>query len=101
MSRDVQLYAFEASVPADEIEGTLLLSVLAAEGLHGQSRVRRDAAYCFDAEKRACVIDVGSVVGRDISNIFSGLAAHEFGETAFTVRRANDAPESVPDELQT
>jgi len=92
MTREVRRYSFQASVPADGIEGTLLLAVLAAEGLHGQSRVRMDASYAFDAEKHACVIDSGTEVGRDISRMFVGFALREFGDTAFSVSRADHAP---------
>jgi hypothetical protein len=94
MSREVHRYTFKPSVPAQEIESSLLLAVLAAEGLHGQSRVRLEAAYFFDAERRACVLDTTSDVGRDICRIFTGLAIREFGEDSFSVRRAEGAPSS-------
>lgn len=87
MSREVRRYSFAASVPDAEIEDTLALAVFAAEGLHGQSRVRIDASYCFDLEKHACVIDAGSEVGLDICRMFTGFAIREFGESAFTVTR--------------
>lgn len=93
MSREALRYSFNGSVPASEIENSLLLAVLAAEGLHGQSRVRLEATYCFDAEKHACVIDISSDVGRDICRVFTGFAIREFGETAFTVRRTDLIPE--------
>ena len=91
MNREVRRYSFDASVPDAEIENTLALAVFAAEGLHGQSRVRLEATYCFDPEKHACVIDTGSDVGRDICRMFTGFAIREFGESAFTVCRAPDA----------
>jgi hypothetical protein len=91
MSREVHRYSFSASVRAEDIENTLALAVFAAEGLHGQSRVRLDATYCFDPEKHACVIDAGSDVGLDISRMFTGFAIREFGESAFTVTRVPDA----------
>ena len=90
--RHILRFSFDGSVPAHEVENTLLLAVLAAEGLHGPSRVRLETQYCFDAEKRTCVIDVGSEVGRDVSNILAGFAIREFGEDAFTVCRAGAGP---------
>lgn len=93
MNREVQRYSFKASVSADEIENTLLLAVMAVEGLHGQARVRLEASYLFDSEKHACVIEVGSEVGRDICRVFTGFAIREFGEAAFSVRRADGPPE--------
>jgi hypothetical protein len=87
MNREVHRYKFEASVPAEEIENSVLLAILAAEGLHSQSQVRLDARYLCDAEKHACVIDASTDVGRDVSRIFSGFAIREFGEGSFTVDR--------------
>lgn len=85
--REVRRYTFKTPIPAGDIEETLLLAVLAAEGLHGQSQVRLDASYSFDEEKHACVIDCGSDVGRDVCRIFGGFAIREFGEDAFEVSR--------------
>ena len=99
MSREIHRYSFKASIPTDEIENTLLLAVLAAEGLHGQSRVRLDATYGFDAQKHACVIDAGSEVGRDICRMFTGFAMREFGEAAFSVCRANSVPNAQTEGL--
>ena len=92
MNREIHRYSFKTSVPGSEIEETLHLAVLAAEGLYGQSRVHIDAGYFLDAEKRACVIDAGSDVGRDISRIFGGYALREFGEGAFDVNRVDTMP---------
>jgi len=99
MNREIHRYEFEASVPADEIESTLLLAVLAVEGLHGAARVRLDAKYCFDTDKHACVIDADTVVGQDISRIFTGFATREFGEAAFTVGRAERMPKNEVEDL--
>lgn len=92
MTREVYRYQFAPESPAQEIEDTLHLAVLAAECLHGQSRVRLDASYCMDSNKRACVIDAGTDVGRDIVRIFTGFTIREFGEEAFKVRRVGRTP---------
>ncbi len=92
MTRDVRRYSFRPAVPAEEIESTLLLAVLAAEGLHGLSRVRLEASYSLDPEKNACVIDSSTDVGRDICRIFTGFAAREFGDESFSVSRVDAAP---------
>ena len=91
MKGDIYRYQFAPQVSALEIEETRHLAVLAVESLLGQSRVRLDASYCMDVEKRACVIDAGTDVGRDIVRIFTGLAIREFGEDAFKVRRVERA----------
>ena len=87
MNRDLRRYVFRKTIAASDIEETLLLAVLAAEGLHGQSQVRLEAAYDFDDEQHACVIDCESDVGHDICRIFTGYAIREFGEDAFKVSR--------------
>lgn len=86
-------YQFAAAVPGDEIEATLLLSVVAAESLHGETLVRLDGVYAFDPAARGCVIDTGTPVGRDLNRLFAGFAAREFGPSAFRVDRV---PVPVP-----
>ena len=99
MPNEVYKYRFSKSVPLRDVEETLLLAVLAAESLHGQSRVRLDAAYRLDHAKRACVIDAGTDVGRDITRIFTGLAIREFGQDAFEVERIEGAPKPPQPEV--
>jgi len=95
MSKETYRYSFVPEVPLDEVEASLLLAVLAAESLHGQVQVRLDAAHFFDTERRACVIDVGTAVGRDLNRLFVGFVSREFGEDAFRVERV-DAELSEP-----
>ena len=93
MNREIYRYAFCPDVPPDELENTLLLAVLATESLYGKSRVRLDASYCFDADKRACVIYATGDVGHVISRIFTGFAIREYGERSFKVRRVDQKPQ--------
>ena len=94
MNRTVQCYAFEASVPAARSKTRSFWPSWQSKDCTAQSRVQLEASYCFDADKHACVINVGSDVGRDICRIFGGFATEEFGEGTFTVTRADGAPES-------
>lgn len=87
MPKELVRYSFKETLPAAAIESVLMLAIIAAESLHGQSSVRLDTTYCFDPEGRTCVIRAESVVGRDLCRLFTGLASREFGETAFSVRR--------------
>lgn len=87
MNRDTYRYRFADNVPLQEVEESLLLAVLAVESLHGRSPVRLDAAFCLDREKRSCVVDAGSEVGRAIARIFTGFLTRQFGEDAFRVER--------------
>ena len=93
MTRQVRIFTFEPDVSMESVEESVLLSVLAAEGLHGAGQVRLDAAYHVNPRKRACVIDVGSDVGRDVARVLTGFLIREFGEDSFDVRRPNRQPQ--------
>ena len=80
-------YKFSETVPLEEVEASLLLAILTAESLHGQAKVRLDAAHYLDPVERACVIDAGTSVGRDVNRLFVGFLNREFGADAFTVHR--------------
>ncbi len=90
MSQEVYRYQFTSETPIDEVEVTLLLAILASESLHGESQVRLDAAHAFDAERRVCVIDAGTPVGRDFNRLFVGFITREFGADSFRVERVHE-----------
>ena len=89
-------YRFEEGVPLQEVEESLLLTVLAVESLYGRSPVRMDAAFCLDRAQRSCVVDAGSEVGRAIARIFTGFMSQQFGEEAFRVERLTAAGQAAP-----
>jgi hypothetical protein len=91
MKGNIYRYTFVPEVPVEEVEASLVLSVFAAESLHGESQVRLDAAHAFDAAGRTCVIDAGTAVGRDLNCLFVGFLRREFGEQAFRVERLGGA----------
>ena len=93
MTPVVHSFHFDQSVIPDDLEQTLLLAILAAEGLHGTARVRLEARYSFNSEDRNCVVDATTDVGRDVCRLFTGFAIREFGESAFSVRKAERKPE--------
>jgi len=99
MAKEIYRYRFARSVSLRDVEETLFLSVLAAESLSGQSRVRMDAAYCMDDAQQACVIDASTKVGRDIGRIFTGFAIREFGEDSFHVERVEAMPKAPAKEV--
>lgn len=92
MTREIYRFEFGKDAPAQGVEETLLLAVIAAECLHGSARVRLEASYCMDQNTGVCVIDPGSDAGQDIVRIFTGLAIREFGEDSFKVRRIERKP---------
>ena len=84
-------YSFASSVQFEDVEASLVLAVIAVEGLHGESQVQLDAGHALDADKRQIVIDATTQVGRDLNRMFIGFVTREFGENAFEVERV-DAP---------
>jgi hypothetical protein len=92
MTKELYRYAFTSEVPVKDIEASLLLAVVAAESLHGEAQVRLDAAHYLDPDRRACVIDAGTAVGRDFNRLFVGFIRREFGQDSFEVHRVNASP---------
>ncbi len=92
MTRRVYRFTLDERISPHDVRDSLFLSVFAAEGLHGRTQVLLDAAFCLDKQKRACVVDASTDVGRSIAQIFTGLLAREFGEDAFTVDRIDGDP---------
>ncbi|MAT16310.1 MAG: hypothetical protein CMJ46_13690 [Planctomyces sp.] len=80
-------FEFQPTVAFPAVEQTLLLALLGTESLFGHARVRMDAAYETDAEKRTCVIDASTDVGTYLIRLFTGYAVREFGDKAFAVKR--------------
>jgi len=87
MANEIYRYRFADSVSMQEVEETLLLSIVAVEALHGRSRVNLDAEFTLDEKQRGCEVDAGNEVGCDIARIFTGLLTTEIGESAFSVDR--------------
>lgn len=94
MSREVYRYRFGDSTPFEDAEESLLLAIVAAECLHGESRVRLEVSYCISKRKHACVVDASTAAGRDVNSIFAGLMSREFGEEAFEVERIVGPPKA-------
>jgi hypothetical protein len=82
-------YSFASHITVEDVEATLVLAVLAAESLHGESDVRLDAGHAFDAAARRCIIEAATPVGRDLCRLFTGFLRREFGDSAFGVERAD------------
>lgn len=87
MSAEVYRYSFPTTVPFEDVEASLLLAVMAAESLYGQTQVRLDAGHALDSEKRQLVIDAGTPVGRDLNRLFHGFVSRELGDDTFQIER--------------
>jgi len=80
-------YQFREGIALRDVEDTLLLACLAAEGIFSEARVYLDAAYAIDREVRTLTVDAADPVGQFISTVFTAFALKEFGRDTFTVRR--------------
>lgn len=90
MSRELYRYSFPPHVPIEEVEATLLLAIWGTESLHGEAQTRLDAGHFLDRDRRACAIDAGTPVGRDVNRLFVGFLEREFGPESFRVERLVD-----------
>ena len=75
-------YVFRSEVSMDEVEGTLLLAVIAVTSLYGETRVQLEARHVFDPKLRSCVIDAETEIGRSINQLFVGYLRQEYGHEA-------------------
>ena len=96
MSHEIYRYHFGETVPIADVKDSLLLAAFSAEGIHGATQVQLDARFRLEEERRACVIDASTPVGRTIAQVFSSFLVHEFGEGAFTVERVIETPMAGP-----
>ena len=96
MPKEVYRYTFKPNTSLEDLEASLLLAILATESLHGEAQVRLDAAHAVDVEKRSCVVDASTPVGRDLNRLFTGFVSREFGADAFNVERIEPSQEHTP-----
>jgi hypothetical protein len=92
MSAEIYRYRFASNASLDEVQASLVLAILATEFLHGAAQVRLDAGHYLDPDRRACVIDAGTAVGKDVNRLFVGFLLREFGDDSFTVERVDEFP---------
>ena len=97
MIRDVYRFEFEPTVPLTEAELTLHLAIYAAEGLHGEARVRLEVNYHLDTPRNAIIVDGGTEVGAALVKVFTHLLIRQFGEDGFHVRRVEPVSAETPD----
>jgi len=94
--RDTEFrFQFTADVNLAEAEGTLRLSLLAAEGLHGEARVRTEVTFTVDPVRAEIRVAGAGIVTENVVQIYTSLVTHEFGREAFTVRRDSREPVAV------
>ena len=91
MSDESYCYTFPTDTDMSQVEETLLLSTMAAEGLHGRARIQLDAVFSCDLKSRRAEVAAGTEVGAAIARIFTALLSSTIGERTFTVERTMKA----------
>ena len=97
MTANVFRFGFVPAVPLSEAELTLHLAIYAAEGLHGEARVRLDVSYQLDRSENAIIVDGETEVGATLAKVFTHLLIRQFGEDGFQVRRVDAGLAGRPD----
>jgi hypothetical protein len=87
MSQTEHRFQFTPEVDLPEAEATLRLSLLAAEGLYGEARIRTDVSYSVEPLRSEIRVEGDAPVSDAVAQIYTSLLSHEFGRRAFTVRR--------------
>jgi hypothetical protein len=85
MDKTVTRFTFGPDVSMAEVEGTLRLSRLATESLHGFARVQLEASCSIDHRERRVEIEASTDVGHTLALIFLGYVRREFGSQAVRV----------------
>jgi len=80
-------FQFSPDVDLAEAEDTLRLSLLAAEGLFGEAKVRAEATFSVHPLQAELRVSGCDKVVESVAQICTSLLTHEFGSGAFRVRR--------------
>ena len=93
--KSVCRFTFAIEVDREAVEAQLALTIVVAECMFGQARVRLGAAYLMSEDGRRLALDVSSEVGEYITQLFTGLLIREMGEESFSVERIQSAPDAA------
>lgn len=83
-------YSFPDGTDMKDIEETLLMSVIAAEGVHGRARVRIDASFDVDHDRCTCRISSGHDAGENIARVFTEFLLLERGDDGFELEHQSE-----------
>jgi len=96
MTNEIFRYEFPDSISMEDVESSIVLAILATQGLHGEALVRLEARHHLDAAARKCIVDAGTAVGSDFNRIFASFLLREFGNDGFRVERVEKDLRSPP-----
>lgn len=84
-------FQFSPEVDLSEAEDTLRLSLLAAEGLFGEAKVRTEVTFSVHPLQAELRVSGCDNIVESVAQICTSLLMHEFGSEAFRVRREPSA----------
>lgn len=96
MNQTIYSYQFGQDIPIDAVKDSLLLAVMAVEGLKGRTRVQLEARFRLNRSERSCVIEADTDVGESIARIFTGFLGKQFAEKTFEVVRMASPARALP-----
>jgi hypothetical protein len=91
-------FVISARASLEEVEETLRLAMMAAEGLFGAARVHLDVTYTVHTDRRCIDLKAANDAGLAVVRIFTGLLLREFGDDAFTCSMREPSVTSEPSE---
>jgi len=80
-------FEFSRSVNMAKVEYALLMAVVAAEGIHGRSRVSLEADFNTNQAVRTCIVNANNQVGVDIAKVFTEFLNLEIGQDTYRITR--------------
>jgi len=86
----VYRFTFGPQIEPDEAESRLVLAALNTENVYGETAMRLDASFRFDKRSRICEVDGRTEIGQHIARLFTAYLSQEFGDSSFTVERAEE-----------
>jgi predicted Zn-dependent protease len=95
MGSDTYRFEIRDHVNLDDVELTLAMAVIAAEGLFGGPQVRLSVSYHRIHEERAIVVQAGTEVAEAVVRMFVSFLTRQFGGESFTVRRGRGCDQSA------
>lgn len=84
-------FQFSPDVDLADAEDTLRLSLLAAEGLFGEAKVRTEVTFSVHPLQAELRVSGSDNIVESAAQICTSLFTHEFGRGAFCVRREPSA----------
>lgn len=87
MSREFNQYTFDKQIPMKEIRRLLMQEMKVVVDAYGENYVQQYVYYRLQAKRRSCLINVDTVISRELNEIFAEAIASRFGWASFEVEQ--------------